>query len=196
SRWKFTAGTLWPKAAAAALVCLLAAPFYPIMVPILPPQKLVDYMGFLGVEPPKTEVGHVGPLMQLFGDQFGWEELVDDVAEVFHSLPPEERAATAICASNYGEAGALNLYGPSRGLPPPICAHQNHHYWGYRDFDGDTVIWLQRDRKSLAKLFRSVEKGKDHFHPWAMGEENRTIHICRGFKTSLPELWPQLKSWN
>ena len=38
--------------------------------------------------------------------------------------------APAIFASNYGEAGALNLFGPALGLPSPICAHQNHWLLG------------------------------------------------------------------
>lgn len=42
-------------------------------------------------------------------DEFGWEEMVSTVAGVYNSLPPEQRANTAILGGNYGEAGAIDL---------------------------------------------------------------------------------------
>jgi len=52
-----------------------------------------------------------------FREQIGWQELTEHVAHVYNSLPTEERARTEILAGNYGEGGALNLYGPALGLP-------------------------------------------------------------------------------
>ena len=119
-----------------------------------------------------------------------------EVARIYRSLPPEERARTGIFASNYGEAGAINLLGPAHGLPRAISAHQTYYFWGPRGFDGDTLIWLQTDRESLEKVCRSVEQAGEHFHPWGMAEENRPIFLCRGLRVPLPELWPRLKHWN
>jgi DegV family protein with EDD domain len=42
----------------------------------------------------------------------------------------------------------------------------------------------------------SVEEAGRHHHPWGMAEENHPIHLCRGLKMPLAELWPQLKHWN
>ncbi|HQR44997.1 MAG TPA: glycosyltransferase family 39 protein [Thermoanaerobaculia bacterium] len=83
---------LWPKAALAALVLAAGAVLVPAILPILPPEKLLAYQRTLGVAPPKTEVRHDGPLDQRLGDQFGWEELVAEVARIYWSLPAEERA--------------------------------------------------------------------------------------------------------
>ena len=80
--------------------------------PSLSPERYVAYEQALGFAPPKTEVGHRGPLPQHFGDRFGWPELVAEVARIYHALPPEDRARAAIFANNYGEAGAINLFGP------------------------------------------------------------------------------------
>ena len=154
------------------------------------------YEKALGFGPPKTEVNHRGPLPQLFGDQFGWEELVAEVARIYRSLTPEDRARTAIFANNYGEAGAVDLFGPKLGLPPAISAHQSYFLWGPRGFRGDVVIVLQDDRESLERICASVEQAGTHFHPWGMAEENNPIFVCRGLKTTLVELWPKLKKWN
>ena len=44
-----------------------------------------------------------------FAEQIGWPELVEEVARIYHALPPAERAHTAVFTNNYGEAGAINL---------------------------------------------------------------------------------------
>jgi hypothetical protein len=196
-RRRWSSGKLWPKAAIAAYVFIGGAILVPALLPILPPEGVVAYQRRLGLAPPKTEVSHRGPLEQRLGDQFGWEELVADVAKIYHALPPEERAKTGIFASNYGEAGALSLYGPAYGLPPAICAHQNHYFWGPPKPEPENLIWLQWSRRGVEDHCRSVEKAGEHFHPWGMSEENRPIYMCRGLKHTIAEYWtPDFKHWN
>jgi hypothetical protein len=51
------------------------------------------------------------------------------VASVYNSLPPRKIRATAIFASNYGEAGAINLFGPAMGLPHAVSGHNSYYPW-------------------------------------------------------------------
>ncbi len=192
SRW----GERAARAAVLAVVVVLGSVTAPMFVPLLAPDDFIAYQERLGFAPGKTEVNHVGPLPQYFGDQFGWPELAADVARVYHSLPEEERVKACIFAGNYGEAGAINLFGPEHGLPPAISGHQTHFMWGPGDCTGEVVIALQIGADSLAEVFDSVEVAGNHFHPWGMAEENRDILVCRGLKMPLAELWPRLKHWN
>jgi hypothetical protein len=57
------------------------------------------------------------PLPQFLGDQFGWRSLVRQIADIYNSLPPDERVKTGIWAGSYGEADAVDLFGPASGLP-------------------------------------------------------------------------------
>jgi len=184
------------KAAAIALVVAAGALVAPLVVPILSPEDYVAYEKALGVTPPKTEVMHRGPLPQMFGDQFGWEELVSGVVRAWYALTPEERARAGIFANNYGEAGAINLFGPRFGLPRALSAHQTYFLWGPGDFHGDILIVLQDTRESLLKLCDTVVPAGIHYSPWGMAEENNPIWVCRGLKTPIQELWPRLKHWN
>ena len=195
-RWPATRASRWPRVAVLAVIVVAAAVVAPLALPLLSPERYVAYEKALGVTPPKTEVGHRGPLPQIFGDQFGWPEMVAEVARIHRSLPPEERARTGIFANNYGEAGAIALFGPRHGLPRPISAHQSYFLWGPGDFEGDTLIVLQDDRESLETLCAAVEEAGAHFHPWGMAEENNPIFVCRGLKVTLRTLWPRLKKWN
>ena len=195
-RSALTRGRAWPRAAILTGIALAGALLAPLFLPVLPPARFLEYQAALGFAPAKTEVAHSGPLPQYFGDQFGWPELVGEVAVIYWSLPPEERARAGIYASNYGEAGAINHFGPALGLPPPICTHQNHWLWGPPDFDGDILIWLQWSRESLEPICGSVEQAGEHHHPWGMAEENRPIFLCRDPIASAAEAWPDLKHWN
>ena len=194
--WPATRRRAWPKAGVMAVILIAGLVLAPLVLPLLPPEGYVAYEKALGVSPPKTEVAHRGPLPQIFGDQFGWPELVSEVAKIYRSLPPEERGRTGIFANNYGEAGAIALFGPRYGLPRPISAHQSYFLWGPGDWSGDTLIVLQDDREDLERLCASVQHAGDHFHPWGMAEENNAIFICRGLKVPLAVLWPSLKKWN
>jgi hypothetical protein len=194
SHW--TTARTWPKAAILAIVLAGGAALAPVVLPILPPERYGDYTAAIGITPPKTEVAQHGALPQHLGDQFGWPEMVAEVARIYRALPPEERAKAAIFANNYGEAGALHMFGPAYGLPNAISAHQNHFYWGPQGATGEVLIVLQDDRASLEAQCASVEQAGEHHHPWGMEEENGPIFVCRGLKTPLPELWPRLKHWN
>jgi hypothetical protein len=197
ARTSCLAGRLWPQAAAFALIVSGGVVTAPLALPILSPEHHVSYRQALGVAPSKTEVAHEGPLPQLWGDQFGWPELVAEVARIYDALPAAERAEACVFAGNYGEAGAINLFGPRYGLPRAISAHQNHFFWGPpTDCPGRVMIVLQSDREDLERLFASVAEAGHHFHPWGMAEENGPIWVARGLKVPLVDLWPTLKHWN
>jgi len=194
--WTWSKGRWWPQSALVGLVSATFLLFVPVLLPLLPPAKLLAYQTFLGLNPPRTEVHHASLLDQRLSDQFGWPELAAEVARIYHSLPPEERSRTAIFAGNYGEAGAINQFGPALGLPAAVCAHQAHSFWGPPAVEADIILCVGCDRESLTRNFDSVAQVGEHHHPWGMAEENRPIFLGRRLKTPLKELWPRIKHWN
>ena len=174
-------------------ICLISAP---LALPVLPPDKIVPYMRALGIANTRTETTMTGMLPQHFADQFGWEEMVAAVATVYNSLPPEERRKTAILGGNYGEAGAIDFFGPRYGLPKAISAHQNYYYWGPRDYTGENVILLGWSLKDAQNWCHGVEVGPRNAPYYGMGWEQYNILVCHDFKMPLSEAWPKLKVWN
>ena len=189
-------GLRWVKLALPATVLVVGIISAPIVLPILPPQKVLPYFRALGVGIPRTETGMKSLLPQYFADEFGWPEMVEKVAGVYNSLPPEQRAKTAILGGNYGEAGAIDFFGPRYGLPKAISAHQNYYYWGPRQYTGESVILLGWSLKGAQHWCGRVEEGPRNSPYYGMGWEQYTILICHNFKKPLAEAWPRLKVWN
>ena len=193
----FAVRLIWVKPALLAIILLAGALFAPVIVPILSPDKLIGYMRAIHFEPPRTETSHTAALPQVFADQFGWEEMVGSVAHVYKHLRPEDRKRAAIFCQNYGEAGAIDFFGPKLGLPPAISGHQNYFLWGPRDWTGEVILVLNTNDDDERELFGSVEDlGQVVSSPWAMPFERRMhIYFCRDLKISVRELWPRIKKW-
>jgi hypothetical protein len=170
----------------------------PVVLPVLPVETYLKFQEHLPFEVPRSEHGHMGAaLPQHYADEFGWEEMVAATSRVYHALTPEEQAKTAIFANNYGEAGAIDLFGPKYGLPRAISGHQNYFLWGPRNYTGEIVIVLgSADPENDRTFFTSVQVVEKLDNPYALPSENRAILLCRGLKWNLQEMWPKVKKWN
>jgi hypothetical protein len=129
-------------------------------------------------------------------EEIGWPELVDAVAQVYGSLPPEERAAAGLLVANYGEAGALNLYGPKYGLPRAMSGVNSHWLRGPVEPAPRTVIAMGFREDTLRRWFDSVElAGRVRIPHGVRNEEagKPEIYLCRGLKQPWPEFWRKFR---
>jgi len=186
----------WVRPVYCTLMVLLGALLAPTLIPLLPPEMYIRYSQATHLEQPRIENHRLGPLPQLFADQFGWEDMAAAVAKAYNNLPPDVRARTAIFGQNYGQAGAIDLFGPKYGLPPAISGHQNYFLWGPRGYTGESMIVMGDRRERLASKFASVEYAGHVEHPYSMPYEHIDIYYCRGMKWPLAEIWPKLKNWD
>jgi hypothetical protein len=108
-------GPAWWRGLAVASLVVSGVVAAPLAKPLLPIDSYVAYARALGVAPSTDERKEVGRLPQLFADAQGWPELVDAVARVYGTLPPEDRRHACILGTNYGHAGAVDLLGPAQG---------------------------------------------------------------------------------
>jgi len=186
-------------ACVAALAILLAAGamIAPLAIPVLPVERYVAYAGALGMKPGTEEKKDVGRLPQFFADRQGWDRFVDQIAAAADRLSPEERAAAAVLTGNYGEAGAIELLGRSRGLVA-ISGHNNYWLWGPAGRSGAVLIVLSRSRERQEQRFASVESAGTIDCGDCMPYENGlSIFICRGLKPPpLTARWDAFKHFD
>ncbi len=125
-------------------------------------------------------------------DETGWPELVDQVANVRDTLRRADLDHFGIVAGNYGEAGALSLYGPNRGLPEPISLVNSFYYRGYPIPPPDTLLVIGEDPKKLADLFGSCSVAAfltTQQHQSFLENEDGPILVCKSPKFVWSQFW-------
>jgi 4-amino-4-deoxy-L-arabinose transferase-like glycosyltransferase len=166
----------------------------PLALPLLPVRAAAAYSNFWDIRKVRVENYDSGRLPQFFADMFGWHNQVKIVASIYRSLPAEDRAQTTLLAANYGEAGAIDYFGPSYGLPRAISPHNNYYLWGAGDASGQVVIAVGMDLHQLRQLFETVQKVATIQEPYAIPDENNlVVYICRNPRIPLAQAWPRLK---
>jgi hypothetical protein len=183
-------------AAAYLAVIVLAGLFtLPFGVPLLPVDTFLQYSQALPyARSVKMERDSTAPLPQLYADMFGWENIARTVARVYHSLPPDEQAGCAILAGNYGEAGAIDYYGPALGLPKAISGHNNYYLWGPRGYTGECVIVLGERADEFEQLFGQAQLVATITDARAMpSEQDVQVYVCRKPSAPLAALWPHFR---
>jgi hypothetical protein len=124
--------------------------------------------------------------------------MAETVANVYHALSPDDQRRCAIFANDYGEAGAIDFYGPRLGLPKAISGHLTYWYWGPRGYTGECMIVLGDTRAGAERWFSEVEPVAEVGNPYAMAQEHFTVFLCRKPRrfATLQQAWPLLKNWN
>jgi hypothetical protein len=131
-----------------------------------------------------------------FVEEIGWPELVEAVAGVYSALPADARPGTAILAGNYGEAGAINLYGPAYGLPPVISGVNSYGLRGAPEPPPQTVIVLGYRRAEVESFFASCTLAAQVSNRLGVkNEETRhpDVFVCRDPVQPWPTLWRMLR---
>ncbi len=188
-------------AALTGLIVVLGLLMRPITLPILSVEGTQAYLKALDLQDFAAERNAVGALPQHYADMFGWEEMVRLYADVFERLTAEERAKAVIYVRNYGEAAAIDKFGPKYGLPKASCCHNSYWTWGPPEGKtGEVMIVLgnyhdvARSLEDIRPFFGFVEHAATFTHPLAMPyENNRPIFLCRGLKVTMAELWARDK---
>ena len=130
-------------------------------------------------------------------EMVGWPELVEQVAGIYQALPPEQRARAGIVAGNYGEAGALDLYGPAYGLHDPSAAATACGARLWRSIAEETVILVGLDRAHAERLFQVVSPFGQVKNRYGVKNEeseyHNTLYVCGAPWRPWPELWPDMQ---
>jgi 4-amino-4-deoxy-L-arabinose transferase-like glycosyltransferase len=164
----------------------------PMGLPILPAEQTARYAAALGIEmATRTNWGTQLTLPQDYADMLGWREKAEAVARVVESLTPEERAKTVLYGNNYGQAGALDLYGRRLGLPAVVSLAGSFYTFGPGSKPGEVIVFLGVRREDLNDLHcASLDDAGRVQNAWGVGEERDVpILVCRAPRLTLQQVW-------
>ena len=133
------------------------------------------------------------------GEQVGWPDFADSVERAWTQIPPGRQSTAVILAGNYGEAGALEYYGPERGLPQPYSPHMSYADWGPPP-DGMTgpvlMVGHFAPGSAGARLFTGCHVVATHHNAAGVDndEEGVELSLCAATEP-WSRIWPAIREF-
>jgi len=171
------------RGAVIALV-ISTAGVLPVALPVLPAAAL-----------------HTVPLQKInydLAESIAWPKQVALVAREYHSLPPALRSQTTVITGNYGEAGAIDRYGPQFGLPQVYSGANNFWLWGPPPASATAAIVVGLDPKMLRREFTTVRLVAVFHNGLGVDddEQGTDIYLVTGLKNSWSRAWPAFRDYS
>jgi hypothetical protein len=136
-------------------------------------------------------------LPQDYADMLGWERKVARIAAVYHALPPRDRDDAVIIASNYGQAGAIDFYGPRYGVAGAQAPVGSYWFWGPGEKPGRVVLMVGGTAADLEAYCGTIALATRIDEPWVVPEErDLAVWICRDPPATLQDVWPRFRGRN
>jgi 4-amino-4-deoxy-L-arabinose transferase-like glycosyltransferase len=182
----FAAGSagLSLTAVRATCYCVAGAVAMLISLPVLPAAALA----FRPLQAVNPELG----------EQVGWPREMGLVASMYKSLPPAVRARAALLAGNYGEAAAIDHFGPALGLPQAYSGHNNFWLWGPPPARDTVVVAIGVDPSVLRAAFASVRRVALYTNGLGIGnvEEGTPVYVATGMRIPWAAAWPAFRHYD
>ena len=178
----------WWKIGMLAFSLFLSILLVPLLLPFKAPAPLAEYYVHHSLARKagglRWEDLQDHSLPQDFADMLSWEEMTQKVARAYASLDSTEKAHTLLFCDNYGEAGAVNYYGPKYHLPTAYSDNASFLYWMPEDYNRFDVFLLVTDDKQemqhrFIKEFKSVRLVDSIANPYAR-ENGSLIILMKG----------------
>jgi 4-amino-4-deoxy-L-arabinose transferase-like glycosyltransferase len=162
------AGLLWCMVALSGAVSLVIA------LPLLPAKDAAPVVGMNGD----------------VGETIGWPDFARTVARVYRRTG----SRAVIFTSNYGEAGAIERYGPALGLPGAYSGHNAFGSWGPPPNGSGPVVTVGLDATQLAR-FRGCRLAAriDNSAGIDNDERGERVEQCAGTRGPWSHIWPGLR---
>jgi hypothetical protein len=132
-------------------------------------------------------------------EELGWDTMLQTLARVRNSLPPDRQASAAILAGNYGEHGAIEILGPAYHLPPALSGTNTPWLRGYPQPPPSTLIAVGLAPDFLNRELNSCQLAARIPYPTSQNNEESTqfsdIYVCGPPKQSWPAFWKNLQAF-
>jgi hypothetical protein len=191
-------GLGWLRRVLPAMLVLAGMALAPLGLPLLPPAMLARFAATLSVVPRIEQgEGKMTQLPQWTAYRLGWDSYVDDVVAVAQEIPPEEHERAIILVPTYGQAGALELLGRGRDLPPVYAPQNSYYHWGPPPDSVDiAIVTGPFSEATVRSFYESVQLARVRDCEWCMPWLGRApIWIARGQRSAWGEVWPLLKHY-
>jgi 4-amino-4-deoxy-L-arabinose transferase-like glycosyltransferase len=127
----------------------------------------------------------------------GWISITKQMTAIYQGLPPPERGSTVIVSSDYGVAGALQIYGDPALLPASFSPQLSDYFWMPAHLAATSALMVGYDPSQLGFMCASPAIIAHLTVPYHVVnlETGTPVTFCT-LKAPLPELWRQLRNFS
>lgn len=186
-------GFRWLRYVLPFLMIAVAVTAAPLLLPILGPETAVRYFSSTDENQRQIqrEVG-TAPLLLPLAHRLGWNELVENVADVYATLDPSEQGGTIILAEYVSMIEAVEMLGHGT-LPRIYSPSLSGYLWGPPEVEPEVVIALGYEPEQLASFFETIEVVARAPCTYCMGwRQDYPIALARKPRRPFAEVWPEL----
>jgi hypothetical protein len=178
------AGKISPVAAVTAAMLASVAIMLPVALPVLPASVLSTI-----------------PLQKInydLAESIAWPRQVALVAREYRALPAALRRHATILAGNYGEAGAIDRYGPGMALPQVYSGANNFWLWGPPPAGDTSAIVLNMNPRFLRREFEHVRLLATFWNGIGVSddEQGTQLYLATGLKTTWARAWAAFRDYS
>ena len=164
--------------------------------------SLLDFVALLKITVPTTPADrlHATGLDTQDSDlasTVGWPQITSQLTAIYQALPASERASTVIVSSDYGVAGALQIFGNPKLLPASFSPQLSDWYWLPSNLAATDVLMVGYEPSNVAWMCTSARVDGHLTVPYQVVnlESGAPVTFCT-LKAPLPELWGRLKDFS
>jgi len=190
-------GWRWIRYTIPVLLLVWGVALAPLGLPVLSPPATAAYVTRLGIDPRIEQgEGKRAQLPQWFTARLGWEEFVQDVEDAISEIGPAAPGEMIIFVPSYGHAGAIELFGRERGLPPVYSGHNTYFLWGPPDDGTEEYLVVGFNAGDMENVFGKFRLVRVHHCDWCMPwRDAMPIWFARDPVRPISRLWPELKMY-
>jgi hypothetical protein len=132
------------------------------------------------------------------GEEIGWPSQVALLARTYDALPASQRPVATVMAGNYGEAGAVDRYGPALGLPPVYSGANDYWLWGPPPPRDTVAVAINVSPALLHRWFSSVRVAAVYRNGLGVSddEEAAVVYVATGLRAPWVNAWPSFRDYS
>lgn len=103
-----------------------------------------------------------------------------------------------VITGNYGEAGAIDRYGPALGLPRAYSGHNNFWWWGPPPASDTAAVAIGVDPALLRREFAHVRQVATFTNGLDVDddEQGTPVYVASGLRGSWARDWPAFRQYS
>jgi len=127
----------------------------------------------------------------------GWPQITNQMTAIYGALPASQRATTVIVSSDYGVAGALQIFGNPRVLLASFSPQLSDWYWLPKDLAATDVLMVGYAPSDIGWMCTSTRVVAHLVVPYQVVnlEQGAPVTLCM-LNAPLPAVWGRLKDFS